>query len=378
MALRRIVLVNQSTGYLFLDVVLKFAEYYDEVILICGKSGKLNRKLPSNVKVINIYDYNRSSISSRLISWVFGFIQVYFIIAFRYNRDKVVLSSNPPLLTILPYIIRNDSYLISYDLYPEALETSGFTKSTNYIFRGWSNLNKKAFRRVNKIFTLSNTMAELLSLSCSRDKIIVVPPWPEDDFTNSDYSLFREHYSLNDKFVLFYSGNLGKEYEIEHLLEIALKLRSNPEIVVFIAGEGYKKEKIHNLISSKGLTNVVEDTYLPNELYRNALKTVDLGIVCEAKVAANICIPSKAYNIIGAGLPILSFGLHDSDLGKMILENQIGYVSNGSDIDEAAKFINTLYLNKDIISKIRQNTIKLSKSFSRENIKAIISPIAIQ
>ena len=87
--MNKVVLVNQSTRYLMIDIVNAFAAKYDEVVLIAGVVEEQERKLDSNVKVEWICDYDRSSNKRRLITWVKGYIQLKRLIKKQYKDYEV-------------------------------------------------------------------------------------------------------------------------------------------------------------------------------------------------------------------------------------------------------------------------------------------------
>ena len=56
-----VLLVNQSTGYLMIDIVNAYAEKYSDVVLLTGNLDTLERTLDKSVKVHKIVTYVRTS-----------------------------------------------------------------------------------------------------------------------------------------------------------------------------------------------------------------------------------------------------------------------------------------------------------------------------
>ena len=56
-----VLLVNQSTGYLMIDIVNAYAEKYSDVVLLTGNLDTLGRTLDKSVKVHKIVTYVRTS-----------------------------------------------------------------------------------------------------------------------------------------------------------------------------------------------------------------------------------------------------------------------------------------------------------------------------
>ena len=56
---KRIVFVNQSAGYLMVDIIHAFAPQYSEVYLVTGQLNVRNKPLPANCRVITVATYDR-------------------------------------------------------------------------------------------------------------------------------------------------------------------------------------------------------------------------------------------------------------------------------------------------------------------------------
>lgn len=97
MNINKVVIINQSTGYLTVDIVNAYCKVYKDVTLITGRVEEYDRKLYSNVKVCKIISYNKSSIFKRIITWTIGFVQIFFILLFKFSNVLIVYVTNPPI-----------------------------------------------------------------------------------------------------------------------------------------------------------------------------------------------------------------------------------------------------------------------------------------
>ena len=52
--------------------------------------------------------------------------------------------------------------------------------------------------------------------------------------------------------------------------------------------------------------------------------------LCLGKGMFGLGVPSKAYNLIAAGLPILFVGPKDSEISNLVNENELGGLSTGA------------------------------------------------
>ena len=88
---------------------------------------------------------------------------------------------------------------------------------------------------------------------------------------------------MRDRFVVGYSGNLGRAHELGILLDAAERLRHRLEIMFLIIGEGNQKENLQADVTRRGLANVLFKPYQPKEQlplkgYRSA--TIKLASRC--------------------------------------------------------------------------------------------------
>ena len=78
--LKSIVFLNQSSGYLMIDIINAHVPYYDELILLTGFFNPRDIPLDSKVKVKYLKSYKRSGNFIKFYSWIVFHLQsLYFI-----------------------------------------------------------------------------------------------------------------------------------------------------------------------------------------------------------------------------------------------------------------------------------------------------------
>jgi glycosyltransferase involved in cell wall biosynthesis len=372
--MRKIAIINQDTGYLFIDIANACTEFFDDVTLITGKVTPLAMPLKPGVTVIQIPEYRRTSLTSRAVSWIFGGLATLWIAMTRLRGVPLLISSNPPVATLIPLLLRRKSALVILDIYPEALATSEFVRASNPIYRLWRFLNKAAYPRCTALFTLTNGMSKILAEYTATERIHLVPAWPchfELSTGEQQTNKFRESNQLDKQFLVVYSGNLGKEYELEALLYIALCLKEESSIKFVIAGKGWKHDILQGLIDRLRLPNVLLLPPQSPEMYLSLLTAMDLGVVAQNTASAKVCIPSKTYNLLPFGKPILCIGEPDSDLGRLIDDLDIGKAFKASEPAQAANFVSGLRTNPEAYQRHSQQCCMAATRFSRENARRI-------
>ena len=126
--MKKVVLVNQSTGYLMVDIVNAYAKHYDEVVLLAGSIRVLERPLNEKVRVRHIMSYNRNSSSRRMVSWLWSSVQVFFLLLFKYRKFETIFVTNPPFAYLTGLILKREFSVIVYDTYPDALKNIGISE----------------------------------------------------------------------------------------------------------------------------------------------------------------------------------------------------------------------------------------------------------
>ncbi len=377
--MKKIVLVNQHTAYLFIDIANAFAEEYDEVILFAGVIHPLGSELDSKVKVVKISPYDISSSTKRIWTWIKGFTQTVWLLWTKYRKYEIFTYSNPPLLAFLPFFIKRNrmSHLI-VDVYPDALVSANILKSDKHlIFRFWSKLNKHCFRKYNSISTISQGMSKRLLPYFSNQEIQVVPLWPAKSLENNQIDRnkneFIKLHGLNkDHFFVIYSGNLGKGHNVEFLVELAKFMKDETNICFIMAGNGFKRDMIEKLLKNYELNNFFLFGYQEESIFNHLLAATDLGVVTIDDPMAYISIPSKTFNLMAAKKPILCYGKEDSDLGLLVKESNCGLVLRDNDLQKSKEFILSLSLNKIYYKSLSQNAYLSSLKYTSQNAKKFV------
>ena len=81
-------------------------------------------------------------------------------------------------------------------------------------------------------------------------------------------------------------------------------------------------------------------------------------------------VPSKTYNILSAGKPILFIGDIESEIALLIKENQLGYVSCPGNIESIKEGIEWFFnLSKKEINSLQTKCRKIAvEKYSKNNI----------
>ena len=337
-----------STGFIMTKLAENLANQYKMNVLTGPKSytsasGKY--ALQESVNQVNINRvklgfYNKNSIFKRVLRLSILSIKLGIGAFRRIEKDStLIVVTNPvPLLFLISLIkrIKKDWFLIIlvHDVYPENMIAAGILKKKGVVFKCINFLYSSALKSADNVVVLGRDMKEVIEAKGAQNTRII-ESWAETDQIQPDASIGKH----NDEQPLRYlfAGNLGRVQGIPVLLE-AIKL-IDPNVATFVfAGNGACAE----LLEEASLANSEQIKFLGSYERREQkriLNSCDIGIVTLAKGLYGLGVPSKAYNLMAAGKPILFIGDRESEIDRVVLENNCGWVVNESDPEAIAEAI---------------------------------------
>ena len=371
---KNVVLVNQSTGYLMIDIVNAYAAQYDQVALIAGSIKYSERSLADKVTVDKIIAYDRNSAIRRVFTWLYGTMQILFKLLFKYRRYEVVYVTNPPMSYLLAYFIHRPYSIIVYDIYPEALKNIGITEH-HPIYRLWAKWNKRLFAKAQKVITLSEGMGKVLELYVNRSQIKVIYNWSASEKLHpigKETNPFVKQHGLENKFIVLYSGNIGYTHNVECLVDIAKCLKDDPSILFLIIGEGKKKEMIQDMVSKAQLTSFRFLTWQNKDVLPYSLSAADVGVITLNDDTAQVSVPSKTYNLLAVGAPLMCISPQNSELARLVSKFQNGSCFGKEDTENMAAYISKLKAHPEIRNELSVNSLQAAQSFTYQNAKEYV------
>lgn len=368
--MKSILIVNQSSGYLMVDIANAFVNSgkYDQVVLMAGNPEALVG-LDKNVHIEKMCKYNRISLVKRFLSWTYGSLQILFKVWFKYRSYELFLVSNPPTVSFVTLFCKNQYSTLIYDVYPDGLVSTGFVSNRNLLFKIWVKVTKRFYQKAQHVYTITEGMANRMAQYCERGSIEVVSVWYNSILNRIDRKEndFIRQNNLTNKFIIMYSGNIGKGHNVKLLVSIAERMKQDDEIQFVIIGEGWEKKIIQDLIVKKSLNNVLLLPYQPSNRLSYSLSAADLAYISVEDNVSTICVPSKTFNFIKLGTPLLCIAQEDAEIAKLIRAYEIGGVFRQTEIDNIVDFIFRLKNDKKKREEYKNNLAQAKSIFSPEN-----------
>lgn len=367
--MNKLVLINQSTGYLTIDTANAYVAKYDEVVLFAGQVGNSERKLDESIKVHRICAYNKNSAIKRMATWAIASIQIFFLLLFKYREYEIVYVTNPPMSYFCSLIFKRPFSIIVYDAYPDALRNIGI-KEGHWIYDLWSKWNCKLFSKAHKVYTLSEGMALQLTKYVARERIKVVPLWSgSENFAPipKNKNPFVKEHKLEDKFIVLYSGNMGYTHNVDTLIDVADILKDNHQIHFLFIGDGKKKSEMVEAVKKKKINNCSFLDWQTTDILPYSLASADIGVVTLNEETVKTSVPSKTFNLMAVGSPLLCIATQDAEIAKIVNKYKNGIVCSSNQVEKIADFILELSNNNSKMKELSHNSLLASKDFTKDN-----------
>ena len=208
------------------------------------------------------------------------------------------------------------------------------------LLRRWRDASLR-FARLNIV--LGERMRDhLRSLGIPAQRIQVIENWAERDPAPPipvSGSALRSRLGLSDKFVVGYSGNLGRAHEFQTLLGAAERLRADADIVFLMIGGGSGMAQLVEVVRARNLGNFRFLSYQPRNALADALAAADVHWVSLLPALEGYIVPSKFYGILAAARPVLFIGDLDGELAREIKSCRCGATVAIADVGELTRLI---------------------------------------
>jgi glycosyltransferase involved in cell wall biosynthesis len=372
---KRILLVNQSTTYLFRSLCERLAEHFPgaNVALLSGAlEAEPEEVLPfSWIRSIQLI---RHSSLGRFWTWSVFSLHFLFLVIFR-RYDIVLVTTNPPfcpwLMGLINHVFRRPYIIMEYDIYPDVLARMGGLKEASIVYQMLCRLSATSLRRASAVVTLGEDMAGHLRKHCNdfEPDIRLIPNWADTEVyrpLSKAENPFVQEQRLEGKFVVMYSGAFGATHDMESMLKAASLLQDLPEVIFVLIGKGTRYAEIEQAIERQNLPNVRLLPWQPLAMAPLSLAAADCHIVTLDGPYAGISFPSKFYTSISVGAAILALAPTGSDLIEVVYRDKVGISVSPGDAVGMADAIRQMVSNPEETHTMQCQSRKLSKSLYDE------------
>jgi len=301
-------------------------------------------------------------------------------------RFDMVIYSTPPVTfsKVVVYIKNRDnalSYLLLKDIFPQNAVDLGMIRKGSLVHRYFRNKEKNLYSISDFIGCMSPANVDFIKKhnpEINPDKLEVNPNTIEPvslNFNKDQKSGVRLKYRIPLNTPVFvYGGSLGKPQGIDFLIELLSFQINNREIFIVIAGSGTYFPKLHSWFSLNQPENMLLLTELPRDEYSLLVQSCDAGFIFLDGRFTIPNFPSRLLSYLECKIPVIAATDRNTDLGKIIQENDFGLWSETGDLQSINKNIARISQDSALRSKMGLNGYNyLLKNYTVTNSYMIIS-----
>ena len=345
-----------STAYILGEIANKLAGKY-QVKVICGPEiYDVNKKIDHKSKFklnesIEIFrapgiSENKKSTISRVKKFLVMSYRLYKLADKLIEKDDVVFTVTNPFPLIIPlsklkqkrgFVLK----LLVHDIFPEPLKFR--MKLPSLVYNTLYKMFSKAYATTDLLISLGCDMTELLRKKTYKFNpdlsIVQIENW--GDVVNI-FPKDRPADLPKAKIVVQYAGNIGEAQGVQQFVEHIRNVDTD-KILFSIWGTGLAEDKIKEKVTAEKLGDkvVFNGPYFRSQQV-DVLNSCDIALVSLRNIICGLGVPSKSYNILAAGKPILFIGPQNSEIARMIQQYNIGFSFDEFDKEGIRTFLNSL------------------------------------
>ena len=364
------------TGLHAADVAFDLAAAGHEVRAVTSRlaydgerSGYAAEETVRGVRIHRVWTthFGRGSLASRALDYLSFYLCAFLFLARTLNRnDIVVAKTDPPLISVAAAFAAwlRGARLVNWlqDVFPETAARSGMRLLAGplgtiaRVLRDWS------VRRAVLNVVLGECMAVELGRLVPRARLRVVPNWADGASIRPmapGASALRREWGFEGKFVVGYSGNLGRAHDCGTLLAAARLLAEDRDVVFSFTGGGFHFAQLRDA----NLANVSVRGYVTEARLGEGLAACDVHLVTLLPAFEGLIVPSKFYAVAAAGRAVIFIGASDGEIARAIAAHGCGVTVEAGNSAALASAIEDLRTNP---AKLRAIGERARSAFERE------------
>lgn len=333
-----------STGYFLTGIAEGLAEKFD-VSVFCAQPSYAARGVRAATREIHRgVDVHRCWSTTleknrpvfKIINLFTISFSIFFSVLFQVgHKDILICVTNPPLLPYLAAIVsrlkRARLVLLIHDVYPEILDRLGILKRQSIFFRVLDQANRWLYRNADRIIVIGRDMQHLVAskLQTGNERVVIATNWANTEVISTqprNQNKLLSKLNLTERFVVQFWGNMGRPHCIEDIVDAAELLASDTDIHFLLIGWGVKTPWAMAEKEARALENLTFVASIPRDETCDVQNACDVAINTLNRGMAGISVPSRTYNALAAGRPVVAVCEDDSELASMVREENVGWV----------------------------------------------------
>jgi glycosyltransferase involved in cell wall biosynthesis len=392
--MQRLIFVNRfffpdhsATSQMLSDLAFYLASTGREVHVVTGTQIYDDPKasLPAyeiingvHVHRVSSTKFGRSALLGRSIDYLSFYRSVWHCLNQVVQQgDIVIAKTDPPLVSVVAMAAarRKGARLINWlqDIFPETAVVLGVPFMRGPVAASLAMLRNRSLRNAEATAVIGDLMARKVeALGTPAKRIHVIPNWSNDEDIQPIALIdnpLRQVWGLEGKFVLGYSGNLGRAHEFDTVLAAAERLLGDARFVFLMIGGGKRFDELAGIVKQRGLDSSFRFIpYQERQMLGYSLGVPDAHWLSLNPNLEGLIVPSKFYGIASAGKPVVVIADKNGELAKLVQQFACGVVIEPADAGALVSTLLRLSAEPESIAEMgRRAREMLDAHFTRQN-----------
>lgn len=311
-----------------------------EVYVVTSRQGyeAAGQRLPAReevggVRIVRVWSsrFGRHALIGRAIDYAtFCASAAWALLRLARRGDVIVAKTDPPLLSVVagPVARARGARLVNWlqDIFPEVatkLGTGGW--ALRVLAVPMARLRNLSLRGAAANVVLGEHMAQQVrNLNVAPERIVTIANWADGQVVSPvarTANRLRQAWGLEGKFVVAYSGNLGRAHEIGTVLDAIAQVERDDEehyIAWLFIGGGALVPELKRQVAARRLRSALFHPYQPRQLLAESLGIADAHLVSLRADLEGLIVPSKIYGVLAAGRPAICIGDPDGEVARLL------------------------------------------------------------
>lgn len=283
--------------------------------------------------------------------------------------DIVLVMTDPPVegifgAAVARFLGRPFVYNLR-DLYPDIALAANIVRR-RFWTDAWEQSHRRALRQAARVIVLGEDMREQMiekgvdpgRIEVVRDAVSFpeVLPQPDEKIVREIRGPFR--------FVVIHAGNLGFSGAWLTLVRAAQILAPEGIGLVFI-GEGSRKQQVQQF--ARNCPNIRFLPFWPASAVPSVMSAGDLHVVTIRRGLEGLVVPSKMYNLLAHGRPMLVVATERAEASRLARQHGFGIVADPDDATDVAGSIRTILNAPERLDEMGRCARRLAKTYDRNS-----------
>jgi colanic acid biosynthesis glycosyl transferase WcaI len=366
---------HSATSQMLSDVAFALAATGERVTIITSRqlydAPDVELAAFEKVKGVEIHrvwtsHFGRANLIGRAIDYATFYLSATWTLWRLARRgDTIVAKTDPPMLSTFAAVVSHlrGARLVNWlqDVFPEVAQAVGL--GSGDILRAFypllTKIRNRSLRSAHVNVVIGELMANRLEVEgIPKSMMRTIPNWADGSLVfpieHADNRL-RTEWGLDGKFVVGYSGNLGRAHEFETFLgAIALtEGRAAPGDVTWLfIGGGALVEPLKREVEARGLTSVLFRPYQSRERLAESLSVPDVHLVSLKPELEGLIVPSKFYGTAAAGRASIFIGAERGEIAQLLKRYDIGHTVPVGDAQALSNVVLSLAQDRGLCASL--------------------------